>query len=66
MVEAEKDESGKLKVKLDREERQNYVWASEEDVEAGKAGDLEIKFTTGKQKAVVVEAFKARREGPKA
>lgn len=65
MVETERGGEGNLKVKLDPVEHQNYVWASGEDVEAGKVGDVDINFTTGEQKAVVVEAFRARKEGLK-
>jgi hypothetical protein len=51
-----------LDVKLDPTEHQNYVWAAEEEVKARKVGDVNLKFTTGELEAVVLEAFRARRE----
>jgi 8-oxo-dGTP pyrophosphatase MutT (NUDIX family) len=54
--------SGKLDVELDPSEHQNYAWAAEEEVMARKVGDVELKFTTREQEAVVLEAFRARRE----
>jgi 8-oxo-dGTP pyrophosphatase MutT (NUDIX family) len=62
LVDAEKAAGGKLDVKLDPSEHQNYVWAAEEEVKARKVGDVELKFTTKAQEAVVLEAFRARRE----
>jgi 8-oxo-dGTP pyrophosphatase MutT (NUDIX family) len=62
LVEAEKGAGGKLDVKLDPSEHQNYVWAAEEEVKARKVGDVELNFTTKEQEAVVLEAFRARRE----
>jgi 8-oxo-dGTP pyrophosphatase MutT (NUDIX family) len=62
LVDAEKGAGGKLDVKLDPGEHQNYVWAAEEEVEARKVGDMELKFTSREQEAVVREAFRARRE----
>ncbi len=53
---------GKLDVKLDPNEHQNYVWAAEEEVKARKAGGIELEFTTKDQEAVVLEAFRVRRE----
>jgi 8-oxo-dGTP pyrophosphatase MutT (NUDIX family) len=62
LVDAEKGAGGKLDVKLDSTEHQNYVWAAEEDVKARKVGEVELKFTTSTQEAVVLDAFRARRE----
>jgi hypothetical protein len=63
LVGAEKGTGGKLDLKLDPSEHQNYVWAAEEEVKARKVlGDVELKFTTKEQEAVVLEAFRARRE----
>jgi 8-oxo-dGTP pyrophosphatase MutT (NUDIX family) len=62
LVDAEKGAGGKLDVKLDPSEHQNYVWATEEEVKVRKVGDVELKFTTREQEAVVLEAFKARGE----
>jgi 8-oxo-dGTP pyrophosphatase MutT (NUDIX family) len=62
LVDAEKGAGGKLDVKLNPREHQNYVWAAEEEVKARKVGDVELKFTTREQEAVVLEAFRAIRE----
>ena len=62
LVDAEKGRGGKLDVKLDPNEHQNYVWAAEEEVKARTAGGIELEFTTKDQEAVVLEAFKVRRE----
>jgi len=62
LVDAEKGVNGKLHVKLDPNEHQNYVWAAEEDVKARSVGEIELEFTTKDQETVVLEAFKARRE----
>lgn len=58
----DRDEHGWVKVKLDPNEHQNYVWATEEDVQAGSVGDVKISFTTVEQSQVIVEAFTARRK----
>jgi 8-oxo-dGTP pyrophosphatase MutT (NUDIX family) len=62
LVDAEEGAGRKLDVKLDPSEHQNYIWAAEEEVKARKVGDVELKFTTRDQEAVVLEAFRARRE----
>jgi 8-oxo-dGTP pyrophosphatase MutT (NUDIX family) len=62
LVDAEKGVDGKLHVKLDPNEHQNYVWAVEDEVKARNVGGVELKFTTKDQEAVVLEAFRARRE----
>lgn len=60
LVDAETGADGKLDVKLNPSEHQNYVWATEEEVKALRVDDVELKFTTREQEAVVLEAFKAR------
>jgi 8-oxo-dGTP pyrophosphatase MutT (NUDIX family) len=62
LVDAGKGADGKLDVKLDPNEHQNYVWAGEEEVKTRKVGNLNLKFTTREQEAVVLEAFSARRK----
>lgn len=49
-----------LHVRLDPSEHQRYVWATEEEVKARRVGEVELKFTTREQEAVVLEAFGAR------
>jgi ADP-ribose pyrophosphatase YjhB (NUDIX family) len=51
-------------VTLDPDEHQRFVWASEEEVRAGRAveGDVELTFTTADVEETVLEAFRLRRE----
>jgi 8-oxo-dGTP pyrophosphatase MutT (NUDIX family) len=51
-----------MDVKLNPEEHQKFVWASEEEVRARKVGNLEIEFTMTELEATVLEAFAIRRE----
>lgn len=60
LVDAAKNDDGSFRIKLDPNEHQNFVWAGEEEVRAHKVGDIELKFTTSEQEAVILEAFKAR------
>jgi 8-oxo-dGTP pyrophosphatase MutT (NUDIX family) len=62
LVEAEKHEDGHFHLKLDSNEHQAFVWAREEEVQAHKVGDVELKFTTSEQEHVVLEAFKEKRK----
>lgn len=59
MVDAEKSADGTLQVKLDPDEHQRFVWASEEEVRTKKVGDVELEFTTGDLEATVLEAFRS-------
>jgi 8-oxo-dGTP pyrophosphatase MutT (NUDIX family) len=61
MVEA-RSAQGAMDVKLDPEEHQRFVWASEEEARARKVGDLELEFTTADLEALVLEGFRTRRE----
>lgn len=60
LVEA-KGENGKMEVKLDPEEHQDSVSATEDEVKAGQAGDVELVITTQEQKATILEAFRVRK-----
>jgi 8-oxo-dGTP pyrophosphatase MutT (NUDIX family) len=51
-----------MDVKLNPEEHQRFVWASEEEAKARKVGDLEIEFTVKDMEETVLEAFRIRRE----
>jgi 8-oxo-dGTP pyrophosphatase MutT (NUDIX family) len=57
-----KSGEGTMDVKLDPEEHQGCVWASEEEVRARKVGDLEIEFTMKDLEVTVLEAFWIRKE----
>jgi len=50
-----------VKVRLDPNEHQNHVWATEEEVELGRTGDVVLKFTTAEQKQIILDAFQVRR-----
>ena len=53
-------ESGKVEVQLDPNEHQNHVWATEEEVRAGRVGDIALKFTSSDQEKAILEAFGLR------
>ena len=61
LVEAQLGEDGSLNVKLDPNEHQDYVWATEEEVKSKKVGDIELKFTADDQEKVILEAFRVRK-----
>lgn len=54
------DQMGSV-VRLDPDEHQHYVWATEEEVMARKVGQLELPFTDGEQEKKIWEAFVERR-----
>ena len=56
---------GKLdaaEVKLDPKEHQNFVWATEAEVKADKAGNVDLVFTRDEVKRTVLSAFDHHRE----
>ncbi|KAK0648022.1 NUDIX hydrolase domain-like protein [Cercophora newfieldiana] len=53
------------KVNLDPNEHQDYAWASEEEVRAEKIGDRAIPLTGPAGLAMLLTAFRLRREGSK-
>ncbi|KAI3397913.1 hypothetical protein diail_10082 [Diaporthe ilicicola] len=50
-------------VKLDQEEHQSFVWATEQDVKNLRCGGVEIKFTTELHRNVVLNAFQLHKRG---
>lgn len=46
-----------IHVKLNPEEHQKFVWASEEEARARKVGDIDIEFTMADLEATVLQAF---------
>ncbi len=52
-----------FEVKLCPDEHRRFVWASEEEVKASKAGEFKLEFTTPELEATVLEAFKLRSGG---
>jgi 8-oxo-dGTP pyrophosphatase MutT (NUDIX family) len=50
-------------VVLDPIEHQRFLWATEEEVQEDKAGDVIFTYITPPNKVVKLEAFRKRREG---
>lgn len=51
-------------VRLDPEEHDAFVWATEEECRAGRKGDLLLKFTTKGQEDAIWEGFRRKRDVP--
>lgn len=49
-------------VHLDPLEHQDYLWASKEEVMAGKVGDVELQYVSDDIKRLMLEAFVIRHE----
>ncbi|KAI1615837.1 NUDIX hydrolase domain-like protein [Exophiala viscosa] len=60
LIDAKTSPDGTMDVKLDPGEHQSYVWATEEQVKAGRVNDVQLKWTLREQEAPVLEAFLAR------
>ncbi|KAJ9641588.1 uncharacterized protein PV06_03629 [Exophiala oligosperma] len=56
-VEAAKDRQGRLDVRLNPNEHQRYVWATEEEVRARQSGGMELSFTFEELEHTIIEAF---------
>lgn len=54
-------EDGNHDVKLDPKEHQAFVWATEDEVKAYRAQDINLKFTNGKQRETILQAFSIKR-----
>ena len=52
-----------MNVKLEPEEHDDFVFASEEQVESEHVGDLVLRYISPDNKRVMLEAFSRRREG---
>lgn len=57
VVQVEQGTDGHLDVKLDPEEHQRFVWASQAEVKAKKVGDVELEFTTQDLENTVLQSF---------
>ncbi|KAI4158080.1 MAG: hypothetical protein LQ342_007754 [Letrouitia transgressa] len=64
VVQAEKGAEGQLSVKLDPEEHQRFVWASQDEIKAKKVGDMELDFTTQDLENTVLQSFGRIEEDP--
>ncbi|TEA19979.1 hypothetical protein C8034_v004264 [Colletotrichum sidae] len=49
-------------VKIDPEEHQDFLWATEEEVNEEKVGEREIPITNGQMKRLILDGFRRRRE----
>lgn len=50
-------------VRLDPNEHQDWVWATEDDVRNERIGERELPITFGGMRNILLEAFRLRREG---
>ena len=57
----EPGDGGTVVVRLDSNEHQDHVWATEDEVQTERGGDLDLRFTKAEQKQVVLDAFRIRR-----
>ncbi|OSS52832.1 hypothetical protein B5807_02509 [Epicoccum nigrum] len=57
-VHVDAGKEGGLVVQLDPNEHQRFVWATEDEVRAGEAGNVELNFVPGEVKQTVLLAFK--------
>ena len=57
VVQVEQGTDGRLDVKLDPEEHQRFVWASQDEVKVKKVGDVKLKFTTQDLENTVLQSF---------
>ncbi|QDS68083.1 hypothetical protein FKW77_009996 [Venturia effusa] len=62
LVEVERTETGELDVRIDPDEHQAFVWATEAEVRAEKVGDLILNFTTADQLSAVLEGFGLKKQ----
>ncbi|RYO88519.1 hypothetical protein DL762_003725 [Monosporascus cannonballus] len=56
-------EEGPADVRLDPAEHVAFLWVTEEQARRGRCGVVALKFTTPRQREIVLEAFKMRRKG---
>lgn len=63
IVQVEMNAEGQSVPRLDPEEHQQFVWASESEVRVKKANDVELMFTTPELMATVLQAFDQIKEG---
>ena len=61
LVDVETGAHGQIDITLDRNEHQNYVWATEEEIKALKANDIRLEFATTMQKQTVLQVFEVLR-----
>lgn len=62
VVQARADDEGRFDVRLDPDEHQQFVWATEEEVRSKKVGDIELRFTMKDLEDTVLLAFEQFKE----
>lgn len=62
-IDVSSDGGAALRMKLDPKEHQDYVWATKEEVETGRAGTVDVEFVREEVKRTVLLAFSHLREG---
>lgn len=58
----DRDDDGRIKVRLDPNEHQAYVWASQEEVQDSMVSKQKISFTSQQQQDVILEACQRRKQ----
>lgn len=61
LVEAETTGEGEMKVEIDPEEHDDFVWATEEEVRADRCGERVFEWTSEHQKLDILRAFEIAR-----
>lgn len=51
------------KIKLEPDEHVRYLWCTEDEIRAGRCGDVELEFTHPDWRGIIVRAFKLHRDG---
>lgn len=62
IVQPETGEAGQLDVKLNPNEHEAFVWATEDDVKLRKSGQVELDFTSPEAERAILEAFTLKTE----
>ncbi|KAH8814896.1 NUDIX hydrolase domain-like protein [Xylogone sp. PMI_703] len=60
LVDVYRSIDGRLEVKLDPVEHQNFLWANEEEVRARRVGNSDLKFTTKESEDTILEGFRMK------
>ncbi|KAI1084572.1 NUDIX hydrolase domain-like protein [Whalleya microplaca] len=61
VLEVEADATGEIQIRLDPNEHEDFVWASELEVREGRCGDKVLRWTSNGQRRTVLDAFRLLR-----
>jgi hypothetical protein len=61
LAETKLGDDGRYEVKLDPEEHQDFVWATEEDVKMSRVGDKALAFVNEGRRQHILQAFEVNR-----